>query len=111
MAGVRSSSDGTRVGSRESLKVEDVLLAPGNRADRVVTARRGRSVLRAEPFGRSATMGAMISGGSASHSDRCVDLAIFEVRGLTSSTHRPVVRWSCESPSMTSGAAPSTLSP
>lgn len=31
----------------ESQDVEDVLLAPGNRADLVVTARRGHSVLRA----------------------------------------------------------------
>jgi len=34
----------------EPLDVEDVLLAPGSRADLVVTARRGHSVLRAEPL-------------------------------------------------------------
>jgi len=65
----------------ESLEVEDVLLAPGNRADLVVTAVRGGSALRAEPFDRGGMMGAMMGGGSASRSGGPVDLAIFEVGG------------------------------
>ncbi len=58
---------------------EKVLLAPGNRADLVVTARRGRSVLRAEPFDR----GEMMGRGAGSRSDRPVHLATFDVRGST----------------------------
>jgi len=65
----------------ESLKVEDVLLAPGNRADLIVTAGRRRSVLRAEPFDRGDMMAAMMGGGSISRSTSPVDLAIFTVRG------------------------------
>lgn len=76
----------------ESLDVEDVLLAPGNRADLVVTARRGRSVLRAEPFDRGGMMGAMMGGGSPSRSGRSVDLATLEVRGSTQPELAPLPR-------------------
>lgn len=68
----------------ESLDVEDVLLAPGNRADLIVTTRSGHSVLRAEQVDRGGMMGGMMGGmggGSSSRSRRPVDLATFEVRG------------------------------
>ena len=76
----------------QSLEVEDVLLAPGNRADLVVTARRGRSVLRAEPFDRGGMMGAMMGGGSASRSGGPIDLATFEVRGSPQAGLAPLPR-------------------
>lgn len=76
----------------ESLVVENVLLAPGNRADLVVTARRGLSVLRAEPFDRGGMMGAMMGGGSPSRSGRPLDLATFDVRGSTQAGLAPLPR-------------------
>lgn len=74
------------------LEVEDVLLAPGNRADLVVTARRGSSVLRAEPFDRGGMMGAMMGGGSSSRRGSPVDLAAFEVRGSPRAELAPLPR-------------------
>lgn len=76
----------------ESLKVEDVLLAPGNRADLIVTAGRRRSVLRAEPFDRGGMMGGMMGGGSALRSGGPVDLATFEVRGSPQAELAPLPR-------------------
>ena len=72
--------------------VEDVLLAPGSRADLVVTARRGRSVLRVEPFDRGSLMGGMMGGGSMSHSTSPVDLATFAVRGSPQAELAPLPR-------------------
>ena len=74
------------------LEVEDVLLAPGNRADLVVTARRGRSVLRAEPFDRGGMMGAMMGGGSPSRIGRSVQLATLDVRGSPQPELAPLPR-------------------
>lgn len=76
----------------ESQDVEDALLAPGNRADLIVTARRGRSVLRAEPFDRGGMMGAMMGGGSSSRGGSPVDLATFEVRGSPQAELAPLPR-------------------
>ncbi|KGJ72002.1 copper oxidase [Cryobacterium roopkundense] len=58
--------------------VEEVILAPGNRADLLVTSRAGTSTLRTLPYNRG-TSGAMM-GGSASNSAQ-VDLATFTVAG------------------------------
>jgi len=73
-------------------EVEDVLLAPGNRADLVVTVRRGRSVLRAEPFDRGGMMGTMMGSGSMSRSGQPVDLATLDVRGSTQAALAPLPR-------------------
>ena len=72
----------------QPLEVEEVLLAPGNRADLVLTAGRGRSVLRAEPFDR----GGMMGGGSALRSGGPVDLATLDVRGSTQAPLAPLPR-------------------
>ncbi|MBC7762306.1 MAG: multicopper oxidase family protein [Candidatus Saccharibacteria bacterium] len=74
------------------LEAEDVMLAPGNRADLVVTARRGHSVLRAEPFDRGGMMGAMMGGGSSSRRGSPVDLATFAVRGSPRAELAPLPR-------------------
>ena len=58
---------------------DDLVLAPGNRADLVLTAVEGRSVLRAEPFDRGG-MGSMMGGGSSSQTQE-IDLVTFEVSG------------------------------
>lgn len=76
----------------ESLAVEDLVLAPGNRADLVVTAGRGISVLRAEPVDRGGMMGTMMGGGAASRSGRSVDLATLDVRGSTQPELAPLPR-------------------
>lgn len=60
--------------------LEDVLLAPGNRADLIVTARKGRSTLEARPYDRGGMMGGMM-GGTRSESDGSIRLAGFEVGG------------------------------
>ena len=51
-------------------KVEEVLLAPGNRADLLVTAREGSTTLRAVPYDRGddGMMGGMMGGGRGSSS-------------------------------------------
>ena len=76
----------------QPLGVQDVQLSPGNRADLVVTARRDRSVLRAEPFDRGGMMAGMMGGGSMSRSGGPVDLATFEVRGSTQPELAPLPR-------------------
>lgn len=58
--------------------VDEVVLAPGNRADLLVTARAGTSTLRALPYDRGAA-GGMMGGGRASSTD--VALATFAVDG------------------------------
>ncbi len=42
-----------------------LVLAPGNRADLVLTLREGRGVLRAKPYDRGSMMGGMMGGGSS----------------------------------------------
>lgn len=58
--------------------VDEVVLAPGNRADLLVTARAGTSILRALRYDRGAT-GGMMGGGTTSSAD--VALATFAVAG------------------------------
>ncbi len=72
----------------EPLAIQDVLLAPGNRADLLVTTRRGRSVLRSQPFDR----GSMMGGGSPSSRGRPVDLATLDVRGTNQAELAPLPR-------------------
>ena len=58
--------------------VTEVLLAPGNRADLLVTGVTGTAVLRTLPTDRGTAMGMM---GGARPSSNTVDLATFEVAG------------------------------
>ena len=58
--------------------VDEIVLAPGNRADLLVTARTGTSTLRALGYDRGSSGGMM--GGSTSSSD-AVALATFAVAG------------------------------
>ena len=58
--------------------VDEVVLAPGNRADLLVTARAGTSSLRALRYDRGAS-GGMMGGGTTSSAD--VALATFAVAG------------------------------
>ncbi|TFB76491.1 multicopper oxidase family protein [Cryobacterium glaciale] len=58
--------------------VDEVVLAPGNRADLLVTARAGTSTLRALRYDRGAS-GGMMGGGTTSSAD--VVLATFAVAG------------------------------
>ena len=51
---------------RAPREVQDVVLAPGNRADLLVTTNRGSSQLRALPYDRGTMMGMMGAGGSDS---------------------------------------------
>lgn len=58
--------------------VDEIVLAPGNRADLLVTAQTGTSMLRALPYDRGAAGGMMGSGRSTSSN---VVLATFAVDG------------------------------
>ncbi len=58
--------------------VTEVVLAPGNRADLLVTAVGGNATLRTLPVDRGSAMGMM---GGASSSSTTVDLATFAVAG------------------------------
>ncbi|MCY7403359.1 MAG: multicopper oxidase family protein [Cryobacterium sp.] len=60
--------------------VDEVVLAPGNRADLLVTARAGTSTLRALPYDRGAS-GGMMGGGSSTSAE--VSLATFAVDGAS----------------------------
>lgn len=69
-------------------EVEEVALAPGNRADLLVTMVTGRSVLRTLPVDRGGS--GMMMGGSGA-SSRGVDLLTLTVKGLTTtSTSIPI---------------------
>lgn len=59
--------------------VKEIVLAPGNRADLLVTAAAGTAVLRTLPVDRGNAMGGM--GGGAAPSSTTVDLASFRVGG------------------------------
>lgn len=65
--------------------VDEVLLAPGNRADLIITARAGTSTLRALPYDRG-SVGGMMGGGTARSAD--VSLATFAVAGTDTDTDR-----------------------
>ncbi len=69
--------DGGRMDAPAS--VSDVLLAPGNRAELLVTMAAGTSVLRAAPYMRGG-MGAMM-GQSSNSASASVDLAFLDVSG------------------------------
>jgi FtsP/CotA-like multicopper oxidase with cupredoxin domain len=58
--------------------VEELLLAPGNRADLLVTAAAGQAVLRALPFDRGSMAGMMGGGGTPTDE---VELATLDVAG------------------------------
>ncbi|TFD55819.1 multicopper oxidase family protein [Cryobacterium frigoriphilum] len=60
--------------------VDEVVLAPGNRADLLVTGTAGTSVLRAHTYDRGMSGGMMIGGGSSTAADD-VALASFIVTG------------------------------
>ncbi|HSO65439.1 MAG TPA: multicopper oxidase domain-containing protein, partial [Ornithinibacter sp.] len=62
-------------------EVTEVFLAPGNRADLVVTASDGGGVLRTAPVDRGTMMGAMMGGRAASASTEPADLMVVEVDG------------------------------
>lgn len=63
--------------------VEEVLLAPGNRADLWVTAAPGAAVLRAVAYDRGSTagMGGMMGGNGAGATEGTIDLATVTVTG------------------------------
>lgn len=63
--------------------VKEIVLAPGNRADLLVTAAAGTAVLRTLPVDRGNPMGGMGGGvgGGATPSSATVDLASFRVDG------------------------------
>lgn len=62
--------------------VDEVILAPGNRADLLVTTAAGTAVLRTEPYDRGSVGGGMMGGGgSGSLSSERVDLATLAVAG------------------------------
>ncbi|HEU4947302.1 MAG TPA: multicopper oxidase family protein [Kribbella sp.] len=65
----------------EPRDVVEVLLAPGNRGDLIVTAREGHSVIQALPYDRGRMMGAMMGRGPGSGGQDPVSLATFEVSG------------------------------
>lgn len=72
--------------------VEEVLLAPGNRADLLVTAEVGTSVLRALPVNRG-SMGSMMGGNGTTRSPASPDgtaLATFTVAGAPGAALAPV---------------------
>lgn len=59
---------------------EDLLLAPGNRADLVVTTGTGTGALRATPYDRG-SMGSMMGDDPASSEGEATDLAVLDSRG------------------------------
>ncbi|MDJ0336721.1 multicopper oxidase family protein [Cryobacterium sp. PH31-O1] len=61
--------------------VGEVVLAPGNRADLLVTAQSGTSILRAVRFDRGSSGGMMGGGGSSTSAD--VSLATLVVEGAS----------------------------
>ena len=61
-------------------EVNEVVLAPGNRADLLVTGRAGTSVLRAHTYDRGASGGMMMGGESSTATDN-IALARFIVTG------------------------------
>ncbi|MET3768992.1 FtsP/CotA-like multicopper oxidase with cupredoxin domain [Marisediminicola sp. UYEF4] len=73
----------------EPESVEEVRLAPGNRADLLVDAASGTSILRTSPVDRGSMQGMM--GGSAATG---ADLAVFEVAGGPVDAPPPVPRQS-----------------
>ncbi|MEJ7704391.1 MAG: multicopper oxidase family protein [Geodermatophilaceae bacterium] len=70
--------------------VEEVVLAPGNRADLLVTAGQGSSQLQALPYDRGAMMGMMGSGGNSSATGTAVTVAALEVAGSEVAALPPV---------------------
>lgn len=80
---------------RESLDVEEVLLTPGNRADLLVSATAGTSVLRALPVDRG-SMGMMMGSGSGAGSSggapEGIALVTFTVSGTPVDVREPVPR-------------------
>ncbi|MBM7502808.1 multicopper oxidase family protein [Agromyces aurantiacus] len=69
----------------EPREVEEVVLAPGNRAELIVTAVEGESVLRTMPFDR----GAMGMAGSPPSATTGADLVSVVVRGEPEATAQP----------------------
>jgi FtsP/CotA-like multicopper oxidase with cupredoxin domain len=65
---------------RTPLEVEEVLLAPGNRADLLVTTRAGTASLRAAPYDRGSA-GGMMGGAPAGSLSGAVLLATLAVSG------------------------------
>jgi FtsP/CotA-like multicopper oxidase with cupredoxin domain len=61
-------------------EVSEVVLAPGNRADLLVTGTAGTSVLRAHTYDRGRSGGMMMGGGSSTSTDD-IALATFIVAG------------------------------
>ena len=77
----------------EPMEVEEVVLMPGNRADLLVTAVAGNSVLRTVPVERGGMGGAGAMGGAGGPSSATTgaDLATFVVRGTPASNTAPMV--------------------
>ena len=69
-------------------QVEDVVLAPGNRADVLVTAQQGTSVLRSLAYDRGAS-GGMMGGGRAPNSSD-VEVATLTVAGDPAAALTPI---------------------
>jgi len=62
-------------------RVEQVLLAPGNRADLLVTTRTGTSALQALPYDRGTAMGSGMGPQGASSGGSVIELAMLTVAG------------------------------
>ncbi len=73
----------------EPREADEVLLAPGNRADLLVTTAEGSSALQALPYDRGG-MGGMGGRGSPSSDGGTVDLARLDVTGATAPSLPPV---------------------
>lgn len=78
----------------EPREVDEVVLTPGNRADLLVTASAGSSVLQALRYDRGGTggMGGMMGGGSTSSGGDAIDLATLDVAGAEAAPPPPVPR-------------------
>ena len=74
----------------EQRDVEEIVLATGNRADLLVTAAEGSSVLQALPYDRGG-MGGMM-GGSTSSGGAAIALATLDVAGAAVAALPPVPR-------------------
>lgn len=70
--------------------VEEVVLAPGNRADLLVTADQGSGQLRTLPYDRGTMMGMMGSGNSSAAAGTAVTVAALEVAGSEVAPPPPV---------------------
>jgi FtsP/CotA-like multicopper oxidase with cupredoxin domain len=74
------------------MDVQEIEMMPGNRADLLVTATAGTSVLRTLPFDRGGMGRAGMGGaGAPSSATTGADLAAFVVSGATASRTEPVV--------------------